>query len=269
MLAYLSWHRAAPEVEPVAYEHALERFHRSLAHRPPSGFRSSATFRVPELPWLPHDGSSQPAADGGYEDWYVVDDWAAIGVLEEAAVSQGHISAHQAVAALAGPAAGAAYRLIEGNGRPQGARVAAWVARPHGHGDPSLAALLGDGMDPLVGGVWRRCLGLGPAPEFCVLGPEAAAGRGSEPPARGLDGDELCQGAALARLSARARTRPLHSRLLVATGAWVESTTGKRRACKPRAWAPSDIESPRGPTERGAPHDAEPPDSRDTPVHPR
>ncbi|MEA2141432.1 MAG: ketol-acid reductoisomerase, partial [Solirubrobacteraceae bacterium] len=45
MLAYLSWHRAAAGVAQDAYEQALERFHRSLAHRPPSGFRSSAAMR--------------------------------------------------------------------------------------------------------------------------------------------------------------------------------------------------------------------------------
>jgi len=39
MLAYLSWHRPAPEVEASTYERALERFHRSLAHQTPSGFR--------------------------------------------------------------------------------------------------------------------------------------------------------------------------------------------------------------------------------------
>jgi hypothetical protein len=176
VLAYLSWHRAAPGVEPAAYEQALERFHRSLAHRPPSGFQSSATLRAPELPWLPHDDASAPADRGGYEDWYTVDDWAAIGVLEEAAVSRGHLSAHQAVASLAGPATGAIYRLIEGHGGLGQARVAVWVARPRGHEHPSLAALLGDGMDPARGGVWRRCLGVGPAPEFCVLGLEAPPG---------------------------------------------------------------------------------------------
>ena len=187
MLAYLSWHRAAPGVAPAAYEAAVEHFHRSLASRPPSGFRGSATFRAAELPWLsPAEGPSPadgdpPAEGAGYEDWYVLDDWAAVGVLEEAGVSRGHVTAHEAVASLAGPATGAVYRLIEGNVRLEQARVAVWVARPRGHGHRSLAALLGDGMDRDCGGLWRRCLGLGPAPEFCVLAseppPGVAAGR--------------------------------------------------------------------------------------------
>ena len=176
MLAYLSWHRAAPGVEPAAYEQALERFHRSLSHRPPSGFQGSATFRAAELPWLGRDEASSSADGGGYEDWYLVDDWAAIGVLEVAAASRGHLTAHEAVASLAGAAAGAVYRLIEGHGRLEETRVAVWVAPLRGHEHPSLAALLGDGMDPLGGGVWRRCLGLGPAPELCVLAGEVPPG---------------------------------------------------------------------------------------------
>ncbi len=176
MLAYLSWHRPAPGVDADAYERALEQFHRSLAHRAPSGFRGSATFRAAELPWLPSPGepSSQPGA--GYEDWYLLDDWAALGVLEEAAVSRGHVSAHEKVASLSGQASGAVYRFLEGHAGLTETHIAVWVARCSGREHPSLSALLGDGMDPAVDGLWRRCLGLGPAPEFCLLASEAAAG---------------------------------------------------------------------------------------------
>jgi hypothetical protein len=176
VLAYLSWHRPAPGVDAAAYERALEQFHRSLAHRAPSGFRGSATFRASELPWL---GSAQPGSldtGDGYEDWYLLEDWAALGVLEEAAVSHGHVSAHDKVASLAGIATGAVYRFLEGHVGLDEGRVAVWVARASGHEHPSLSALLGDGMDPALDGLWRRCLGLGPAPEFCLLASEASAG---------------------------------------------------------------------------------------------
>lgn len=191
MLAYLSWHRPAAEVEWAAYEQALERFHRSLAHRPPSGLRGSATFRVAEIPWLVSkaaedrggDRPSRPAAGTGasparvgYEDWYLLDDWGAVGVLEEAAVSRGHFTAHDRVAALAGAATGSVYRLLEGCARLDGASIVVWVSRAPGHEHPSLPALLGDGMEPELGGLWRRCLGLGPAPEFCLLAAEAPSG---------------------------------------------------------------------------------------------
>jgi hypothetical protein len=189
MLAYLSWHRAAAGVEQSAYEQALERFHRSLARRPPNGFRGSATFRLAEIPWLVSKaaedrdsdvaGTGAPPARTGYEDWYLLEDWGAVGVLEEAAVSRGHFTAHDRVAALAGAATGSVYRLIEGCARLDGTSIAVWVSRATGHEHPSLPALLGDGMDPELGGLWRRCLGLGPAPEFCLLAVETPPGGAS------------------------------------------------------------------------------------------
>ena len=157
MLAYLSWHRPAAGVDAAAYESALEGFHRSLAHRPPSGFEGSSVFRVAELPWLADAGL-------GYEDWYLLDDWAALGVLEEAAVAHGHVSLHDKVASLSGVATSAVYRLIEGCSDVAKATVAVWVSRPPGHDHPSLAALLGDGMDPAAGGLWRRC-----RPVLCLV----------------------------------------------------------------------------------------------------
>jgi len=176
VLAYLSWHRPAAGVDAAAYERALEQFHRSLAHRAPSGFRGSAMFRASELPWLASPEQGPSSAGAAYEDWYLLDDWASLGVLEEAAVSHGHVSAHDKVASLSGVAAGAVYRFLEGHAGLEETHVAVWVARSSGHEHPSLSALLGDGMDPTVDGLWCRCLGLGPAPEFCMLASEASAG---------------------------------------------------------------------------------------------
>jgi hypothetical protein len=179
VLAYVSWHRAAPDVDQGAYEQALERFHRSLAHRPPSGFRGSGAFRVAELAWLGSPMGQPPleaACGGGYEDWYLLDGFSALGVLEEAAVSQGHISVHDAVAKLAGVATGGVYRLLEGHAALGSAGVSVWVSRATGHRSPAMVDLLGDGADPETAGLWRRCLGLGPAPEYCLLATEPSAG---------------------------------------------------------------------------------------------
>jgi hypothetical protein len=167
VLAFLAWHRPAPDVALDAYENALERFHRSLAHRRPSGFRGSASVRVEHVPWL--DGAV-------YEDWYVIDDWAALGVLEEAAVSRGHVSAHNAAASLTGMETAAVYRLLEGSADPALAQTAVWVSATRGHQRPALAQLLGDGIDPERDGLWQRCLVLGPAPEYCLLAGEPPAG---------------------------------------------------------------------------------------------
>jgi hypothetical protein len=191
VLAYISWHRPAAGVEQSAYEQSLQHFHRSLAHRPPSGFRGSVSFRARELPWLTHGPGGCPGSatedsvggeasreerSAGYEDWYLLDGWSAVGVLEETAIARGHLTAHDAVAKLAGPATSAIYRLVEGHADLLGARVAVWVARKPGHESPTLADLLGDGMDSTSGGLWRRCIGLGPAPEFCLLANESPAG---------------------------------------------------------------------------------------------
>ena len=173
MLAYISWHRPRRDVEQAAYERALVMLHRSLARRPPIGFRGSAAFRATELPWL------APVADapvGGYEDWYLIDSWSALGVLEEAAVARGHVTRHDAVARMSGQASGGVYRLSEGHPALGEARVGVWIARAPGQAPRRFGDLLGDGMDSERSGLWRRCLGLGPAPEYCLLTPEPPPG---------------------------------------------------------------------------------------------
>jgi hypothetical protein len=169
MLAYVFWHRPAAGVTVADYERDLIAFHRSLAHQPPSGLLSSAALRASELPWL--DGGE----GSGYEDWYLLESWGAVGVLEAAAVSRGHASAHDRAARHAGGGAGAIYRRVEGEGDPAAARSAVWVRRPNGQSDPTMADLLEDGMEAGDGALWRRCLVLGPAPEFCLLSTDPSA----------------------------------------------------------------------------------------------
>lgn len=166
MLAYVFWHRPAPGVAPDAYEQSLQRFHRSLAHQPPSGFRGSVTLRAPVLPWLPAPAG---APSVGYEDWYLLDSWDAVGVLESAAVSHGHATAHEQAARHTGTGTAAVYRLQDGRAMPAQARMAVWVARAAGSAQGSLADLLEDGLDGDSSSLWRRCLVLGPAPELCLL----------------------------------------------------------------------------------------------------
>jgi hypothetical protein len=172
MLAYVFWHRPAAGVDRDAYEQALLAFHRSLARSLPVGTRASAVFRVAELPWLAPAGA-------GYEDWYLLEDFAALGVLNEAAVGRGHSTAHDAVAHRFGVGAGGLYRLIEGEPCASSlgaAALAVWIARPPGSKRRALDELLSDGMDPASASLWRRQLVLGPAPEFCLLAAEIPAG---------------------------------------------------------------------------------------------
>ena len=52
MLAYLFWHRPLDPASVEAYEQAQIAFHRSLARSRPVGMCGSASFRVPDIPWL-------------------------------------------------------------------------------------------------------------------------------------------------------------------------------------------------------------------------
>jgi len=182
VLAYLFWHRPRDGAATVAYERAHVAFHRSLAHAPPVGFLGSAALRVADLSWLrpaltPPDQPGQEGG-GGYEDWYFLEDYAALGVLNEAAIGRGHRSAHDDVARRSGPSAGGLYGLVEGRrpGPPAATSLAVWVAGPPRAGRYEIGELLGDGIDPDRASLWRRQLVLGPAPEFCLLTPEPPPG---------------------------------------------------------------------------------------------
>lgn len=186
MLAYVFWHRPSSPERAAEYEDALVAFHRSLARSLPVGTLASAAFRVAELPWsisqaYGTDASSAAAAPaaGAYEDWFLLEDFAALGVLNEAAVGLGHRTTHDEVARRFGAGAGGLYGLIEGEPCAEAlgdASKAIWIARPAGSPRRGLAEMLGDGMEPKRASLWRRQLVLGPAPEFCLLAHEITAG---------------------------------------------------------------------------------------------
>ena len=174
MLAYVFWHRPREGESAEAYEPLVRAFHSSLSRSAPAGMLASASYRVADLPWF-----DSPA----YEDWYLLEDYAALGVLNEAAVGRGHRTSHDEVARRSGPGAGALYALLEGAPGAEAlaaATLAIWVERPAQRPADALRAelaeLLGDGLKPASGSVWQRQLVLGPAPEYCVIGAEAPSG---------------------------------------------------------------------------------------------
>ena len=154
MLAYVFWHRPGGNAGP--YEERLAAFHAALAAHPPEGFRGSAALRVQEAPWLPGDG---PA----YEDWYGVEDWTALGRLNEAAVSGPRGVPHDAIAARAAAGAGAVYGLISGPPELAATR-ASWLGKPAGADREAFHAQLGGPGRSL----WMRQMVLGPSPEYVV-----------------------------------------------------------------------------------------------------
>ncbi len=169
MIAYVFWHRPAPGAAAGRYEEACARFHAGLAAHRPGGLIGSACLRAPALPWLAGGGA-------GYEDWYVLEDFGALGVLNEAAVGRGHASSHDGAAKLMGEGTGSIYRLLDGGAAPQRAGVAVWIAPAGGHDASRFEDFLADGIDRADAGLWRRQLALGPAPELCLLAPQVPDG---------------------------------------------------------------------------------------------
>jgi hypothetical protein len=155
MLGYVFWHRRAGSAAREDYERSLIEFHQALR----GALVASASFRVERLPFT---------ATGGYEDWYLVESWAALGELNDAAVSEPRAGPHDVVAGLAGEGWGAVYGLVRGTpAAPAGVR---WMDKPDG--ERYEAFLRGVRAEAL----WQRQLVLGPAPEFC-LGVERSEGR--------------------------------------------------------------------------------------------
>ena len=165
VLAYLFWHAPADGAGGDGYVARLAAFHRALAAAPPPGFRGSWSVALERPPW---DG----APEVRFEDWYLVEDWAALGALNDAAVQGPRKEPHDAVAGVAGAGRGGVYALHHG-ALDGPAAWAGWVVKPRGAPYPAFEAQLGEAAGG--GAVLRRQLVLGPAPEYVVLadGPRA------------------------------------------------------------------------------------------------
>lgn len=174
MLAYLFWHWPRPQIAAADYEARLVAFHRRLTADPPPGFRWSLTFRVATLPWL-----GAPA--GGYEDWYLVDDFAALEALNAGAVSGSRSEPHDRAAHAAAGGAGGLYRFQRGDLDLTEASNATWLGKLDGVSYTDFDTWLRAWTEETAISTWQRQMVLGPAPEFCILGrgdihlPESAA----------------------------------------------------------------------------------------------
>ncbi|GAB6900201.1 hypothetical protein [Kineosporia succinea] len=166
-LAYTFWHRPQAGISPEGYERDLALFHERLAMLGTGqipGYLGSYTLRVPSVPWRSGDG---------YEDWYLVDDWSALGVLAEAAVDTSRLERHDALAGAVLDGTGGVYGLRFGTAP---ALEGAWVGWGTKRPGVSYAELFSDLASRVETGslraVWQRQLVLGPAPEFRLEGPE-------------------------------------------------------------------------------------------------
>jgi hypothetical protein len=153
MLAYLFWHQPRRNVDASDYEEAQRYFHANLEV-------VSACFRVSELPFV---------EEPGYEDWYLVDDWAGLGELNHAAVDSIRGRHHDRAAEMSSAGWGGVYELQRGPAQiPAGT---GWFEKPRGVDSEEFLASLPQEA------VWRRQMVLGPAPEFCAATPPSVGRR--------------------------------------------------------------------------------------------
>ena len=158
MLAYVFWHTPASLDGTSTYETALAAFHQTLRPADIRGFHGSHAWLVQGATWI-----SSPVA---YEDWYLVDDFTALGVLNEAAVSGHRRRPHGDVASMAGEGKGMAgvYALCRGGAQSLDAPRAVWFGKRAGRSYGEFFDELGERRS-----LWQRQMVLGPTPEFCSV----------------------------------------------------------------------------------------------------
>jgi hypothetical protein len=113
-------------------------------------------------------------ARDAYEDWYLLDGFAALGPLNQAAVSEagGHRRRHDRAADAVGGGVGGLYSVRAGSPRLTGG-IACWFAKPARMTYEALDRLLEAVASPADAVcVWQRELALGPGREFCLVAPE-------------------------------------------------------------------------------------------------
>ena len=170
-LAYVFWHWKQVQVAAHEYERRQRQFHQALSDAPPPGYVRSFSFGIVGAPW---------AADGSdaYEDWYLVRDFAALGTLNDAAISQSRRGPHDAAASLAKAGTAALYGLRCGTALPEPACVY-WFGKPAGMGYAAAFAQLAPLVEQADAALWMRQMTLGPALEFCLHAPAPLALPGS------------------------------------------------------------------------------------------
>ncbi len=161
MLAYVFWHWPQSSIDRSAYLDHLADIHRALAANKCSGFRKSIVFRISGASWL-------NAAGEAYEEWYLLDDSAAMDRLNEAAVSGICEEPHNRVARQAAGGTGGLYRFRAGQEDLAESRFAVWLSKPPGVSYNDFYAALQPFTTQQGVGLWGRQMTLGPTTEFCI-----------------------------------------------------------------------------------------------------
>ncbi len=164
MLAYLFWHWHEAQIEPQTYQEHLLHFHQALSAHRPDGFLSSRVFLLEQAPWVGRNEKT-------YEDWYIVENSAALDLLNEGAVSGFHREPHHQVAQWAAGGTGGLYRCHAGDLYALALHTTHWFAKPSGMTYETLYETLEPTVKQTEGMLWQRHMVLGPAPEFCWQSP--------------------------------------------------------------------------------------------------
>jgi hypothetical protein len=161
MLAYVFWHWPQSSIDRGAYLDHLADFHRTLAANKPDGFQRSVVFRINGARWLNTTGDA-------YEEWYLLDDSAAMDRINHAAVSGACEEPHNRVAREAADGTGGLYRFRTGDEDLARSRFATWLSKPNGVSYSDFYAALHSLTTQRGVGLWGRQMTLGPTTEFCI-----------------------------------------------------------------------------------------------------
>ena len=161
MLAYVFWHWPQPTIDTGLYQNNLIEFHQTLGDNKPDGFQHSVVFAIQGAVWLKTDGVA-------YEEWYLLDDSAAMDRLNYAAVNGPCEVPHNLVARNAADGVGGLYRLRHGAEHLADAKLATWFSKPNGVSYPDFDAQMRTVVDTGNSSLWARTMTLGPTTEFCL-----------------------------------------------------------------------------------------------------
>lgn len=139
----------------------MRAFQETLAANKSNGFQQSAVFRIRGASWL-------NTSDEAYEEWYLLDDSAAMDQLNEAAVSGACEEPHNRVAREAADGTGGLYRRREGVETLDQAKFAIWLSKPPGVSYKTFYAELQTLTSQPGVALWGRQMTLGPTTEFCI-----------------------------------------------------------------------------------------------------
>ena len=161
MLAYVFWHWPQPAVDTQAYISKLSAFHETLNANKPEGFHHSTVFLINGSSWLGNQ-------DSAFEDWYLLDDSAALDRLNLAAVTGKCEQPHHLVAKDAADGTAGLYRLRIGPSDLSNKRKAIWFSKPADRSYKDFFDRI-ESQRSQDTSLWQRQMTLGPTTEFCLL----------------------------------------------------------------------------------------------------